>query len=68
MNLVTLDRPTHNMKSAGLIQENLHDSGITGWTDAWNRYFEDPPNDPLDPAPPELLPAPAPPDDETCPF
>ena len=67
-NLITLDRPTHNLKSAGLLQEQLHDTGIVGWTDAWDRYFEDPPDDPLDPAPPDLIPPARPPDDEVCPF
>lgn len=67
-NLVTLDRPTHNAKSAGLLQEELLDSGAVGWIDAWDHRFEDPPADPLDPAPPELLPPPPPSSDEACPF
>lgn len=66
-NLVTLDRSAHNLKSAGLVTEQLHDSGVAGWTDAWRHRFEDPPADPLDPAPPELLPPPADPD-EPAPF
>ena len=65
-NLVTLDRPSHNLKSAGLFEEALLDSGAVGWLDAWRHRFEDPPNDPLDPVPPGLL-AGQPPD-EPCPF
>ena len=61
-NLVVLDRSNHNLKSAGLFEEALLDSGAVGWLDAWGHRFEDPPNDPLDPAPPELLPA------VPCPF
>jgi hypothetical protein len=57
-NLVTLDRPSHNLRSSRLYQEELLDSGIVGMTDAWGHYFEDPPADPLDPASPELLPPP----------
>ena len=67
-NLVTLDRPAHNMKSAKLYQEQLHDSGIVGWNDAWDHYFEDPPADPLDPAPPRLMPPEREGPDEPCPF
>ena len=66
-NLVTLDRPSHNLKSAGLFEEVLLDSGATAWLDAWRHRFEDPPNDPLDSAPPDLLHA-APPPEEACPF
>jgi hypothetical protein len=65
-NLVVLDRASHNLKSAGLFEEALLDSGAVGWLDAWRHRFEDPPNDPLDPAPPELLHAGPPGDD--CPF
>ena len=66
-NLVTLDRSSHNLKSAGLFQEELLDTGVVAVADAWGHRFEDPPNDPLDPAPPELLPSGDPPDD-ACPF
>jgi hypothetical protein len=67
-NLVTLDRTSHNLKSAGLFSEELLDSGIVGWTSAWGHHFEDPPPDPLDPAPPELLPPAPPADDDDAPF
>lgn len=67
-NLVTLDRSSHNAKSAGLVQEDLRDDGVVGLTDAWRHYFEDPPNEPLDPAPPDLLRPAGPPGDEPCPF
>jgi hypothetical protein len=63
-NLITLDRPSHNAKTAGLYTDELLDSGIAGFTDAWGHRFQDPPQDPMDPAPPELLAR----DDETCPF
>lgn len=65
-NLVVLDRPSHNLKSAGLFEESLLDTGAVGWIDAWRHRFEDPPDDPLDPAPPELLPAG--PAGDVCPF
>jgi hypothetical protein len=71
-NLVTLDRSSHNLKSAGLFEEELLDTGVVGWHDAWGHRFEDPPDDPLDPAPPELLPAAVPldaaPPGDACPF
>ena len=67
-NLVTLDRSTHNAKSLKLFQEEFLDTGIVGWNDTWGHYFEDPPPDPLDPAPPELLSPPADIDDDTAPF
>ncbi|RIX30681.1 HNH endonuclease signature motif containing protein [Amnibacterium setariae] len=67
-NLVTLGRTDHNLKSAGLFTEAVEDDGTVGWNEAWGHHFSDPPNDPLDPAPPELLP-PRPSDpDEPCPF
>lgn len=70
VNLITLDRPTHNAKSAGLIEEALLDSGVVDWRNLWGSRFSDPPNDPLDPAPPALLPRSATPhdDDAPCPF
>src|SRR3954466_290343 len=49
-NPVTLDRSSHNLKSAGLFQEELLDSGVVEVVDVWGHRFEDPPNDPLDPA------------------
>jgi hypothetical protein len=66
-NLITLDRPSHNAKSNGLYGDALRDDGVAEITDPWGRVFEDPPNDPLDPAPPELI-DPAPDPDEPCPF
>ncbi len=68
VNLVTLDRSSHNLKSHRLYQEELLDSGIVGMTDTWGNYFQDPPADPLDPAPPELLPTEPPVDGDSCPF
>jgi hypothetical protein len=59
-NLVTLDRSSHLLKSAGLFEEEVLDTGAVGWDDTWGHRFEDPPDDPLDPAPPELLPDDAP--------
>ncbi len=67
VNLVTLDRSSHNLKSHRLYQEELLDSGIVGMTDTWGNYFQDPPADPLDPAPPALLPEPSS-DGDVCPF
>lgn len=65
-NLVTLSRPIHLAKSAGLIEEEYLDTGVVGWDDTWGNHFEDPPPDPVDPAPPEVLP-PAPPDEDDVP-
>jgi hypothetical protein len=65
-NLVTPSRPIHLAKSHGLIDEELQDSGIVGWNDTWGNHFTDPPPDPLDPAPPDLLPPGH--DDEPAPF
>jgi hypothetical protein len=65
-NLVALDRSSHLLKAAGLFEESLLDTGAVGGIDAWRHRFEDPPDDPLDPAPPERLPA-GPPGD-VCPF
>ena len=67
-NLITLDRPSHNAKSAGLYQHQLLDTGVVDLTDAWGHHLHDPPADPLDPAPPELLGEPPAPDDGPCPF
>lgn len=67
-NLITLDRPAHNMKSAGLYGDALEPDGSAAIIDPWGRRFEDPPDDPMDPAPPELLGEASPPDDEPAPF
>ena len=69
-NLITLDRSSHNAKSAGLYEHELLESGNVGVIDPWGHRFEDPPDAPMDPAPPDLLPPPSPPDsdDEPCPF
>jgi hypothetical protein len=66
-NLVALDRSSHNLKSAGLFEEELLDTRVVRWDEVWGHRFEDPPNDPLDPAPPALLPPESPPED-ACPF
>jgi hypothetical protein len=66
-NLVTLGRAEHDLKSAGLFTEAVEDSGMVGWDEVWGHHFEDRPNDPLDPAPPELLP-PRSDDGDVCPF
>jgi hypothetical protein len=65
-NLITLDRPSHNAKSAGLYEDALLDTGVVRITDPWRHVFEDPPWAPMDPVPPGLLPAP--PGDAPCPF
>lgn len=64
-NLITLDRPSHTAKTAGLYGDEILDTGVVRITDPWDRVFEDPPDAPMDPAPPELLP---PPDDDPSPF
>lgn len=55
-NLVALDRPDHLAKSARLWQEELLAQGHVDWEDPWRRHFVDPPPDPADPAPVDLLP------------
>ena len=67
-NLVTLDRPSHNLKSLGLFEEEYLDTGAVGWDDTWGNHFEDPPAEPLDPAPPELLPTNTQDEDDDPPF
>jgi hypothetical protein len=61
-----VDRPSHTAKSAGLYGEEILDSEILCITDPWGRVFQDPPDAPMDPAPPHLHP----PDDrdESAPF
>ena len=55
-NLVTQSRPEHLAKSLGLFQEEFRVDGIVHWEGPWGEAFEDPPPDPLDPAPAHLLP------------
>jgi hypothetical protein len=54
-NLVSLSRPHHVAKSMGLWQEELQRDGRVDWQDPWGNGFTDPPPNPLDPAPPELI-------------
>ena len=42
-NLITLDRPSHNAKSAGLYGDEILDTGVVRITDPWGHVFEDPP-------------------------
>lgn len=63
-NLITLDRPSHNAKSAGLYEDELLDTGVVHITDPWKHVFEDPPDAPMDPVPPHLLPPPTPSEDD----
>ena len=71
-NLITLDRSSHNAKSAGLYSDEILDTGVVLITDPWNHVFEDPPEAPMDPVPPKLLPKTtndtANEDDDPCPF
>ncbi len=55
-NLVTLDRVHHLAKSAGLWQEEYRANGTVPWADPWGNTFVDPPPDPPDPVPRQLLP------------
>ena len=66
VNLVALDRASHNMKSNDLFHQELLPDGNADWEDPWGHHFLDPPPDPLDPAPTDLLPEPDP--DPPCPF
>lgn len=68
VNLVALDRAGHNMKSNGLFQQHLLPDGNVDWEDPWGHHFVDPPPDPVDPAPTDLLPEPEPEPDPACPF
>lgn len=53
-NLITLDRPSHNTKSAGLYTDALLADGRARIIDPWGHVFDDPPDAPMDPAPIEL--------------
>ena len=66
VNLVALDRASHNLKSNGLFHQELLPDGNADWEDPWGHHFLDPPPEPLDPAPVDLLPEPDP--DPPCPF
>lgn len=59
-NLVSLCRPDHNGKSTGLTTEQLRVDGVVDWTTLWGRTMSDPPPDPFESVPDELL--------EDCPF
>lgn len=67
-NLIVLDRPSHTAKSAGLYTDELLDTGAAAIVDPWGHRFEDPPHEPMDPAPPALLDDRSPPDDQAVPF
>lgn len=54
-NLVSLSRPHHRAKSAGLWQEELERDGSVDWEDPWGNHFTDPPPDPPDPARMDLV-------------
>ena len=66
VNLVSLDRMIHNMKSAGLLQEVFCADGSVAWRDIWGNEYVDPPFEPHDPVPADLLPTPV--EEEPCPF
>ena len=53
-NLVSLCRPDHNGKSEGLVTEQLRDDDVD-WKTLWGRILSDPPPEPFDPVPAELL-------------
>lgn len=70
-NLVSLSRPHHLAKSAGLWQEELQRNGSIDWEDPWGGRFTDPAPEPADPAPPELVEPDDPPlgdPPDVCPF
>ncbi|GAA2753737.1 HNH endonuclease signature motif containing protein [Amnibacterium kyonggiense] len=68
-NLVSLSRPHHLAKSVGLWDEELRENGSVDWRNPWGEVFTDPPSNPSDPAPPELVePGPADPPGDDCPF
>lgn len=54
-NLVSLCRDDHNGKSAGLVAERLREDDGVDWETLWGRILSDPPPDPFDPVPPDLL-------------
>lgn len=67
-NLIVLDRPAHNAKSVGLFTDELLQNGIVRIGDPWGHVFEDPPDDPMDPAPFAPVTGTPPPVDPPCPF
>lgn len=54
-NLVSLSRPHHRAKSAELWTEELLENGTVDWENPWGQTFTDPPPNPSDPAPPDLV-------------
>jgi hypothetical protein len=62
-NLLSECRPHHAGKSVDLWQAELDTGGWARWTDPWGNVLTDPPPDPMDPAPPELLRPPSDPDE-----
>ncbi|HET6824842.1 MAG TPA: DUF222 domain-containing protein [Amnibacterium sp.] len=64
VNLVSICRAMHLLKSLGLWQETLHPDDAVTWTSPWGRTITDPPPDPASPAPKHLLE----PDSDDCPF
>jgi hypothetical protein len=62
-NLLSECRPHHAGKSVDLWQAELDAGGWARWTDPWGNVLTDPPPDPMDPAPPELLRPPSDPDE-----
>jgi len=62
-NLVSICRSMHLLKSMGLWKEVVGPDDSITWIGPWGRTITDPPLEPGDPAPAELLP-----DGDVCPF
>jgi hypothetical protein len=55
VNLVSVCRAMHLLKSMGLWKERFEDDGSVTWTSPWGRTMTDPPPEPGEPAPAEFL-------------
>ncbi len=64
VNLASICRAMHLLKSMGLWQETVHPDDTVTWTSPWARTLTDPPPDPAPPAPRHLLEQ----DGDDCPF
>ena len=65
VNLVSICRSMHLLKSMGLWRQTVHPDETVTWTSPWGRTITDPPLEPAEPAPGWLLEQDS---DDDCPF
>jgi hypothetical protein len=68
VNLVSVCRSMHLLKSRGLWKERYEPDGSVTWTSPWGRTVTDPPVEPDDPVPVDLLPPALDEPGSDCPF